>query len=863
MGTLARAADATVHPRLAGFADAGLDWWLVRDDNRGAAAAAVAGLLSRSLLDRGVAYRWNAELRGSAESLAYAAATLGDDAAHPGEAAHERTTLTGLSDTDVLTLLDALSVAPLALLLSGSPLHPTGAAAQSLVLFLPAGAPWAALGWPPRLAMHKPGGLETATQPEPLPAAVPPPRRPRSLRVRRSGAYAAAAVVLLAAAGGTVAWRLTHGGGSPAPVSDGVRVREPPPPSFSPAPDAPSPVLGGAATYDPTDGEAVVFGGIGGPQDTWTWSGQRWNLESPADSPEGRYGAALAFDPQAKDVLLYGGRLVSGDPADDTWSWDGSTWTRDSAGSAGGPPGGEFPVMAWDAARGEMVLVAVGSSGATETWVWRSPQWERRTPRHAPPGGVGVAAYDPVSKTVLLLTMGSRNDPSGPSQTWSWDGSDWRQLQTGHAPTAAYPTAMGLDPQSGRLVLVTPARDLLGAGVETWTWDGRDWAQVRLPQADQPPAPLAAFTSDADGVLEVAGWSAPGSQGTLHCWAWTGRAWVRLAENGRTSDVPRPLPPPRHLGATAWDQARQQLVLFGGTISGTLTVNGGSIGPTPAHLADTWVLDQRGWTQMHPSTSPPSAGAMAYDPANHSVLMLADAGGFGSVPVQPATWSWDGSTWRALHPATEIPRGELALAMVADPAAGTVVAITVCCAQSDGAVGGAQRLSTWTWDGRTWTLHHPATQPGFSLQVRAAYDPRSKRVLAVEGSGAVAPVDTWAWDGVTWTGLHPVTQAVFDPLTGVLAGDEAAGTVVLLENRVQMPQTFQPAGGTQVFDGRTWTEHLDAAPSDVDTAFGSAAVYTDTRIGRLVVVSAAADDFSGESMWTGVRWLRVDLAPLG
>jgi len=52
---------------------------------------------------------------------------------------------------------------------------------------------------------------------------------------------------------------------------------------------------------------------------------------APQASPEGRFGAAEAYDPQTKTVMLFGGRLEPGTPVHDTWAWKGTTWGPSTA----------------------------------------------------------------------------------------------------------------------------------------------------------------------------------------------------------------------------------------------------------------------------------------------------------------------------------------------------------------------------------------------------------------------------------------------------------------------------------------------------------------------------------------------------
>src|SRR5437016_505751 len=86
----------------------------------------------------------------------------------------------------------------------------------------------------------------------------------------------------------------------------------------------------------------------------------------------------------------------------------------------------------------------------------------------------------------------------------------------------------------------------------------------------------------------------------------------------------------------AFDPARHQVVLFGGT-SGFPFFN------------DTWIWNGADWQQAHPAVSPPARAdpGMAYDSTHHQIVLF---GGWGPGPVLNDTWTWDGTNWTEQHP---------------------------------------------------------------------------------------------------------------------------------------------------------------------------------------------------------------------
>lgn len=90
--------------------------------------------------------------------------------------------------------------------------------------------------------------------------------------------------------------------------------------------------LGSMMTDDPATGSVLYFGGCGGGCNsveftrlnyTWSFSGGTWTNITPVASPPGRYAGALAYDPDASVVVLFGGntQLGAGGNLNDTWVW--------------------------------------------------------------------------------------------------------------------------------------------------------------------------------------------------------------------------------------------------------------------------------------------------------------------------------------------------------------------------------------------------------------------------------------------------------------------------------------------------------------------------------------------------------------
>ncbi|MCG2681743.1 MAG: S8 family serine peptidase, partial [Kiritimatiellae bacterium] len=290
-------------------------------------------------------------------------------------------------------------------------------------------------------------------------------------------------------------------------------------------------------------------------------SGSNWTQKSPATSPPARYSTAMAYDAARGQVVLFGGNTTG--IMNDTWVWNGSNWTQKSP--ATNPPARSSHAMAYDAARGQVVLFGGNSSSGVlnDTWVWDGSNWTQKSPASSPPARfIHAMAYDAARGQVVLFGgNGNLND------TWIWDGSNWSQKSPLLSPPAIGGHAMTYDAARGQVVLFGGISGLSGKLNDTWVWDGSNWSQ-----------------------------KSPASS-----------------------------PPARSSHAMAYDAAHEQVVLFGGNTTGIMN--------------DTWVWDGSNWTQEFPALSPPvrSYQAMTYYAARGEVVLF---GGLGASWFLNDTWVW-------------------------------------------------------------------------------------------------------------------------------------------------------------------------------------------------------------------------------
>ncbi|HEX9892259.1 MAG TPA: kelch repeat-containing protein [Actinomycetota bacterium] len=246
----------------------------------------------------------------------------------------------------------------------------------------------------------------------------------------------------------------------------------------------PLPRIGGAMAYDPVRRVPMLFGGIADPTfgDTWTYD-DGWRREDLTPAPPGRSYAAMATDTARNQVVLFGGLSESFNDLGDTWVWDGTAWhDRTPALPSLSPPARQSTAMAFDAARGEIVLFGGWHSDRDvllgDTWTWNGSSWQLEVTLTAPPAlRSHRMAYDAARQEVVLYGgLDDGNQIRG--ETWIWDGTAWAQETPAASPPVAAAQSMVYDAAAGK-VLMFGGLGHQQTGV--WAWDGSTWAEVPIP----------------------------------------------------------------------------------------------------------------------------------------------------------------------------------------------------------------------------------------------------------------------------------------------------------------------------------------------------------------------------------------------
>ena len=414
---------------------------------------------------------------------------------------------------------------------------------------------------------------------------------------------------------------------------------------------------------------------------------------------------------------------------------------------------------------GFVIVTQAGSSG----WMAISPQ----TASVPAAGGTGEIAVSTSAPDFAWTFMS--NVP------WITDVECSCYQSTGPA-TLRYIVAVNMGPErSGAITIGSLAFTLTqeGGGADPEGLAVNLLAPGNAPSARMNMA-MAPFGHSGQAILYGGNWNTTLFADT---WLWNGSTWTQL----QPADNPGMLA--EH--AMVYDQARGQIVLFGG-IGGV----------TPTYSNQTWIWDGTNWTQMQPKVSPPAreGHAMAYDAVAQKVVLF---GGYGDFAETNDTWTWDGSNWtQVVNPASPVARSGHSMAF--DATRGETVLF--------GGFSSQPTLTwfsdTWVWNGSAWQQMVTATPPAARAGHVLVYNPALEGVLMIGGAGGKDVTgnswnydfhrETWMWNGAAWVQQFPVTQPGPAYTIGAAYDDTKQGLTVQLGDDLTClsrgPKTFLLTG---------------------------------------------------------------------
>jgi len=545
--------------------------------------------------------------------------------------------------------------------------------------------------------------------------------------------------------------------------------------------DSPPASSDGSMAFDPAIGDLVLFGGASSTSalnQTWLWNGSDWKQVAtpPNGTPPARWDAMMAFDAQSQQLVLFGGYNPSG-YLNDTWVFTGTRWQQLNPRSSPQPRSGG--AMAYDPAMGKIVLFS-GYSGSSEyfyddTWTWDGSNWQQMNPPTSPPPrALAAIAYDGSLNELMLFGGHQGNNFTSQSSgnvyygdTWAFNGRTWTDLSENYPPsarlgaymtftpgsglvsyggydyyaffnstyllpngqwTAAYPpgryaAANAFDGSTGDLIVFGGIGDNFeGCLGDTWLWNGTQWLE-QSPSTVPPPTCSAsmAYDEQTSQVILFGGYTPNGYLNTT--WLWDGSNWQQLS--------PATSPPARADAMMAYDAQAGQIILFGG-FDGS------------QYMDDTWAWNGSNWQQLNPATIPPARAdaMMAYDYATQKIVLF---GGTNGSSYFDDTWLWDGSNWSQVNTLTSPPE-MLAGGMTYDKILGQIVLFGGDAYSPSN--GWAAVNIIWLWNGTTWSQASVSGQaPSPRFYPVMDYDDSMGSILMADGLSPYGwPLaDTWAF----------------------------------------------------------------------------------------------------------------------
>jgi len=247
-----------------------------------------------------------------------------------------------------------------------------------------------------------------------------------------------------------------------------------------------------AMAYDSARGVVVLFGGEGRGDvaDTWEYEGTAWTKTVAPASPFSRYNHAMAYDAAREVVVLFGGYHER--ELEDTWEFDGRSWVEVATGNR--PSARHNHAMAYDAARRVVVLFSgeqgtyEGDLAPADTWEYDGTTWTEVS-LGSPPARLGHAmAYD-AARGVVVLFGGGGGRSAPRADTWEFDGTTWTEIAAPTSPGARFHHTMAYDSARGVVVLFGGYADAWTILTDTWEYDGTTWTEVATPVSPWFPDP--------------------------------------------------------------------------------------------------------------------------------------------------------------------------------------------------------------------------------------------------------------------------------------------------------------------------------------------------------------------------------------
>jgi hypothetical protein len=571
------------------------------------------------------------------------------------------------------------------------------------------------------------------------------------------------------------------------------------------------------------------------PGEVWEWDGYRWEQRSPVDpeedgEPGARYSYGLAYDRRRGVTVMYGGN----NGADELWEWDGISWdlvTPEDPEEDGNPVALSNHAMAYDSLRAKVVLFGgYGGGYKADTWEWDGTSWELVDIADPESDGNPSArssmsmAYD-ANRDVMVMFGGKNSAGTKLGDTWEYDGDSWdaiipTDVEGDGNPAIRHHYAMSYDSFNEEVVMHGGYET--GDGYdEIWWWDGTRWdlRNPSDPQGDGSPdgrkSHAMAYDEAREELILLGG---TGTYDNYTTWAFSANSWEN---RGPAEEATEPVSPAQlkwHAGA--YDPQRQRTVLFGGTQDLT------------DEQDDTWEFDGTTWSLIVPDDD--EGDGNPEEMYGHTMTWqsswsggeVALWGGKVSGGYNDFMWFWDGERWDKItniYDGTDgNPDGVRYGAMSYDIGRSRIVLF----GGHRYASGNYYLDETWefyrtyikyqgwkhVWVERTPSDPEGDGNPGQRYHHAIAYDDSRDVTVMYGGEKYSHYDDTWEWNGSSWDRIVPT-----DPEDDGNPGDRGGHTMAYANVRGRVVlchggDDSDTYGDCWDWDGTSWAQLLTGDP---------------------------------------------------
>ena len=302
---------------------------------------------------------------------------------------------------------------------------------------------------------------------------------------------------------------------------------------------------------------------------TWDW----WNITSESNTTLPIFWFTQGtWDESDGYLLFYGGDNFAGTNLGDTWTYSDGEWSKRVTNGTPGPLDG--PALAYDPSADQVVMYGGLQSYSpfhytNLTWVYHAGNWTSAHLNPTPPPRLaGTMVYDPDLGGTVLFGGYNNSDPSGATllnDLWLYKAGNWSKISTSTAPPLRTWAPLAYDPGLHELVLysgVNVAGQCIG---DTWTYGSGGWARVSANPGGPPHlcANILGYDPLLGHVVLTGGLNSTSGATNLASWEFNGSAWSALNVSG--------LPAPHEYGVSAWDPVGGSFVVAGGWPSGSST----------------------------------------------------------------------------------------------------------------------------------------------------------------------------------------------------------------------------------------------------------------------------------------------------